>query len=269
MNLAKINEMTLLKKASFLAAGVLILAVIFFLIRGFIGTPEEEPVSRVHSKKGQTVIELTTDEQSLNDIKVEKPETILYQPIRKVRGWRVPLKELGFYISPPQLAKIPDTTSYAYIEIETNQSRLKEVPAKVSVSLGKGLSVEAEKVDADNHLLMGAKILYRFPEKEMPETPVEEVTLEIPEGPSVKASIVPESAMVWSEGKAWVYAAENDGVFIRREISILNSEPQESIKYQNSILILENKELENGIVVQGAQQLLSEESIAELDESAE
>lgn len=270
MSPLKKNEMTSLKKGAPIVLGIVILGIIFFSMRCGAGTGEGEKIaSRIHEEKGQTVIMLTKDELSLNDIKVEILKSILYQPIRKVRGWRIGGKELEFYIPPAQLAKMPDAASYVYIEVQTDQNVSKEIPEKLSVNLGNELSVEAERVDVNAELLTASKFLYRFPEKKMPGTPVEEVTLEIREEPSINASLVPESAVVWSDGKAWVYAVENSGGFVRREIKILKLESRDSQKCQNCILIQEDKPLGSGVVVQGAQQLLSEEVIADIGESAE
>ena len=270
MKLLKINKMIQPKNVAFVVLGIVILCVIFFSIRRGAGTGEgEKAASRIREGKGQTVIDLTKDELSLNGIKVEIPEVILYQSTRKVRGWRIGVKELEFYISPAQLAKMPDAGSYAYIEMQDDQNASKEIPKKLTVSFGKELSTEAERVDVNSHLLPASKFLYRFLEKNLSGTPVEEVTLEIPEGSSTNANLVPAGAIVWSEGNAWVYAVENNGGFVRREIKILKPESQDSPKCKNCILIEEDKQFESGIVVQGAQQLLSEEFIADIGESAE
>ncbi len=270
MKLLKINKMTQPKNVAFVVLGIVVFCVIFFSIRRGAGTGEgEKAVSRIREGKGLPVIDLTKDELSLNGIKVEIPEAILYQLARKVRGWRIGVKELEFYISPAQLAKMPDALSYVYIEMQTDQNASKEIPEKLVVNFGKDLSAEAERVDVKSHLLTASKFLFRFPKKKLSGTSVEEVTLEIPEGPQTNASLVPASAIVWSEGKAWVYAVENDGGFVRREIKILKLESQDSPKCQNCILIQEDKAFESGVVVQGAQQLLSEEFIAEIGESAE
>lgn len=270
MNSLQTNNMISLKKVALVILGIVILVMIYFSIRRSAGASEgERGISRIREGKGQPVITLTKDELLLNGFKVETPEAIMYQPFLKMRGWRIGDKELEFYISSAQLAKIPDAASYAYIEMQADQDISKEIPEKLSVNFGNQLSVEAERVDVNSELLTASKFLYRVPENKMPEKPVEEVIFEIPEGPSMSASLVSESAVVWSDGKAWVYSVEDSGGFIRREIKILKLNSQDFPKCQNCILVHEDEQLRSGIVVQGAQQLLSEEVIAEIGESAE
>ncbi|HEV2467891.1 MAG TPA: hypothetical protein VGS78_01750 [Candidatus Sulfotelmatobacter sp.] len=48
------------------------------------------------------------------------------------------------------------------------------------------------------------------------------LSVQVPVGRAMKGAIVPESAIVWWQGKAWVYVATSSRTFSRREISTAN-----------------------------------------------
>lgn len=75
----------------------------------------------------------------------------------------------------------------------------------------------------------------------------------VPVGPSLRGSVVPESAVVWWQGKAWVYQQTSDSAFTRREVPTDNPLPG-GYFVPGSAFVPKTK-----LVTVGAQSLLSEE----------
>jgi hypothetical protein len=79
----------------------------------------------------------------------------------------------------------------------------------------------------------------------------------VPVGPQVQGVVVPSAAVVWSQGKAWVYLQKDGTRFIRQEVS--TQAPVESGWFEKTRPSPGEK-----IVTQGAQLLLSEEFRAQI-----
>lgn len=79
----------------------------------------------------------------------------------------------------------------------------------------------------------------------------------LPVGPKVSGVIVPDSAVVWWQGKAWVYVQKDTGPFARREIP--TDRP-----VQNGWFIEKGFSAGDRLVTSGAQLLLSEEFRAQI-----
>lgn len=80
----------------------------------------------------------------------------------------------------------------------------------------------------------------------------------LPVGPQVSGVIIPDSAVVWWQGKAWVYVQKDTGRFARREIS--TDQP-----VQNGWFIEKSFSAGDWLVTSGAQLLLSEEFRAQIE----
>jgi hypothetical protein len=74
----------------------------------------------------------------------------------------------------------------------------------------------------------------------------------LPSGPTRDGVVVPSSAIVWWQGKAWCYAEESPGKFTRREV--VTSNPVSSGWFVTEGIIADSH-----VVTSGAQTLLSEE----------
>jgi hypothetical protein len=72
----------------------------------------------------------------------------------------------------------------------------------------------------------------------------------LPAGPEVSGVVIPDSAVVWRQGKAWVYLRTNADHFERREISTENPVPE-------GYFVRKGFQSGNQVVVRGAQVLLS------------
>lgn len=74
----------------------------------------------------------------------------------------------------------------------------------------------------------------------------------LPSGPAQDGLIVPSSAVVWWQGKAWCYVEESSGKFAREEVATSNP-------VSNGWFVTEGIPADARIVTSGAQTLLSEE----------
>lgn len=74
----------------------------------------------------------------------------------------------------------------------------------------------------------------------------------LPVGPQIRGVIVPRSAVVWWQGKAWVYVQKAEERFIRHEVSM-------DMPIENGWFVSEGLSAGDRLVVGGAQLLLSEE----------
>lgn len=75
---------------------------------------------------------------------------------------------------------------------------------------------------------------------------------ETPANSEIQAVVVPQSALVWWQGKAWIYAQKDDVRFVRREVP--TDQPVE-----NGFVVRGGLMPDATIVIGGAQMLLSEE----------
>ncbi len=71
-------------------------------------------------------------------------------------------------------------------------------------------------------------------------------------GERISGVIVPDSAVVWLQGKTWTYVQEGPDRFVRREISLKQ-------RTGEGWLVTKNYSVGDLVVVEGAQLLLSEE----------
>lgn len=79
----------------------------------------------------------------------------------------------------------------------------------------------------------------------------------LPVGSEVQGVIVPASAVVWWQGKAWVYVQKDADHFVRREIST-------EAPAKEGWSVAQGLSVGDELVVQGAQQMLSEEFRAQI-----
>jgi hypothetical protein len=118
---------------------------------------------------------------------------------------------------------------------------------------GSAIQLVSAAAHADPRLA-GRSFLYRtYPDPAL--LPGASVTVRLPTGRSIEAVRVPASALVWWQGRAWVFVRSRSGDFERREIGFDGATEEPALA----------ADLEAGteVVVQGAQVLLSEELRAE------
>jgi len=126
--------------------------------------------------------------------------------------------------------------------------------AAVMIQAGTGLFLEAHVVSpaprADPRI-QGASVLCIAPAT--PEMlPGMTVTARVPVGRGSPGVVIPPSAVVWWQGRAWVYVEIGQGTFVRREVATDNPVP-------GGWFVSTGLGPGDRVVVRGAQLLLSEE----------
>ena len=130
-----------------------------------------------------------------------------------------------------------------------------QAPEKLSLSSPSRRLIPATLVGAMpqvNPQIQGISFLYLVPSRAGIAVGMNLAAL-VPVGPSLRGSFIPENAVVWWQGKLWVYEQASDNTFTRREVPASNP-------LANGYFI-PGQAFPPGtkIVVAGAQTLLSEE----------
>lgn len=108
--------------------------------------------------------------------------------------------------------------------------------------------------------IQGPSYLYGAP-AESGLLPGMNVLVRLPSGKPLSGSIVPASAVVWWQGKPWIYLRKDARTFVRRDLAILQTTPDGGY-------VVSNIAPDTAVVVQGAQMLLSEALRSQAAESA-
>jgi hypothetical protein len=103
-----------------------------------------------------------------------------------------------------------------------------------------------------NPQIQGISFLYLVPRRPGMAVGMNLVVL-VPVGPLLRGSVVPQSAVVWWQGKAWAYQETSDNTFTRREVPTENP-LREGYFVRGTVFAPGTK-----LVTAGAQALLSEE----------
>jgi hypothetical protein len=134
---------------------------------------------------------------------------------------------------------------------------LAAAPAKARVETGGGATVEAHllgRAPRADPLMQGESLLF-----EAPATPSllpgARVAANLPLAAPRSGVLVPTSAVVWWHGKAWVYLEKTTGKFVRREVPT-------DVPLPGGWFATGGLAAGDGVVVEGAQTLLSEEGRA-------
>ncbi len=134
-------------------------------------------------------------------------------------------------------------------------THLPAVPQTARVQTANGTFVAARLVSPAPHTdprIQGASFFYIAPAPTTGLVPGMSVLAYLSVGPQVSGVVVPASAVVWWQGKAWVYVQQGPDRFVRREV------PTES-PVQDGWFVANGLAPEDRLVVSGAQLLLSEE----------
>ena len=138
--------------------------------------------------------------------------------------------------------------------------KLADAPQTITVSAPGGKSADATLFSAiprADPKLQGRSFLYLIPAKESALLPGVNFTALLPAGEPQPGALVPESAVVWFQGKAWIFLRRDKETFVRREIT--TDQPADAGWVQPRDF---GQDAE--CVVQGAQALLSEEFRAQI-----
>jgi hypothetical protein len=127
-------------------------------------------------------------------------------------------------------------------------------PKTISLDIPGGTRTEANRVSEFPRVdprIQGRSFLYRAHARPG-LTPGVTLLAHLSVGSALKGLIVPTPAVVWSEGKAWVYQQTGADRFIRRGVST-------DIPVERGFFVAKGFSPGDKVVVQGAQALLSEE----------
>lgn len=139
---------------------------------------------------------------------------------------------------------------------------LESAPATATVRGGGGAAVAARLISPaprTDPRIQGASFYYAAPDAPglLPGAGVEAF---LPAGPAVTGVTVPAAAVVWWQGRAWVYLEEAPGRFVRREVATDAPVP-------GGWFVTAGVTAGGRVVVRGAQMLLSEEGRAAIQGS--
>jgi hypothetical protein len=132
-------------------------------------------------------------------------------------------------------------------------------PEMVSAKLVKGPDIElrfVSKATATEPKLQGASYFY-ISSAETGLLPGLNVIVSWPRAQEPQAAVVPESAVIWLQGKAWVYVRTGPETFVRREVS-------PDLPGPDGGYIVSGLAADTQVAVRGAQMLLSEEFRAQV-----
>jgi hypothetical protein len=133
------------------------------------------------------------------------------------------------------------------------------VPETATAKLGEGADIELRFVSpatATEPKLQGASYFYTS-SAQSGLLPGLNVIVSLPRAQEPKGVIVPESAVIWLQGKAWVYVRTGPETFIRREVSPDLAGPDGGY-------VVSGLAPDTQVAVRGAQMLLSEEFRAQV-----
>jgi hypothetical protein len=133
-------------------------------------------------------------------------------------------------------------------------ARASQVPETVSIQIADGRFVSSRFVSRSPRTdprIQGMSFLYVTP-AQMALLPGMNVVAWVPIGSQVKGFYIPGSAIVWWQGKAWVYVQRDEKQFVRQKIST-------EIPANEGYFVVKGLRRGERMVVKGAQVLLSEE----------
>jgi hypothetical protein len=142
--------------------------------------------------------------------------------------------------------------------------QVSSAPQSVRVQIASGTALSATLVSPSPRTdprIQGMSYLYMAPAQTGFLSGMN-VQAYLPYGSPLKGVFIPGSAIVWWQGKAWVYVQRDSEQFIRREVSTKNPA-------KNGYFAPKGFKAGEKIVVKGAQMLLSEEFLPQVQSTGE
>lgn len=141
------------------------------------------------------------------------------------------------------------------VQVTLSGAYLSSLPQTIQLQSPGGGFVEAGLISLaprTDPRFQGQSLLYFVPAKKSGLVPGMSVSAHLPAGPEEHGYLVPETAVVWWQGKAWVYLEESKGHYVKQELPASGSVTEGWFV---------PKQFTKGkpVVVTGAQLLLSEE----------
>jgi hypothetical protein len=156
----------------------------------------------------------------------------------------------------PELERILDQRE-ALVQVTVPRSASFAVPKAISLRISDGSQTEASLISTFPRVdprIQGRSFLYRT--RSQPGlAPGTNLVAHLSVGASMKGVIMPASAVVWSEGKAWVYLESPKDRFTRRAVAT-------DVPVEAGFFVTQGFSQGDKVVSQGAQSLLSEELLS-------
>lgn len=134
-------------------------------------------------------------------------------------------------------------------------NKISPIPQNIRLQLADGNFAQAYLISASPRVdlrFQGRSYFYSAPAQKTGLAPGMNIPAYLPIGPQEQGIFIPSAAVVWWQGKAWIYVQEDKGRYVRTEISTTSS--------MTDGWFAANDELaEKPVVVTGAQLLLSAE----------
>jgi hypothetical protein len=141
---------------------------------------------------------------------------------------------------------------------------LSRAPQRISVENSEGKTVYARLVSPSPRTdprIQGLSFFYLV-DGSVSLFPGMNVVAAMPAGPPVRGVLIPPSAVVWSEDKAWVYVRRSEDQFVQTEVSA-------TYRVKGGYFVTRGFNPGDQVVVKGAQLLLSEQSRSQIQEGGD
>jgi hypothetical protein len=132
---------------------------------------------------------------------------------------------------------------------------LESLPDAVRIQTGESRSVEANlvtRLPRTDPRFQGVTLLYRAPRKSFDFLVGMNLPVLLPSGEPLAGVNIPASAVVWWQGKAWLYVEISPGQFTRRELPV-------DLPLEDGWFVIHGFSVGEAVVLRGAQLLLSQE----------
>jgi hypothetical protein len=153
----------------------------------------------------------------------------------------------------PPLDRVLDQDDYL-VQVTLPTAVGAVAPSTISIEIGESTRIEARLISPFPRVdprIQGPSLLYLTRERSG-LAPGVNLVARMPVGRSMRGVLIPQSAIVWWQGNAWVYRQNAPGRFVRRLV------PTDT-PLSNGFFVSAGFSTTDQIVVRGAQELLSEE----------
>ena len=166
-----------------------------------------------------------------------------------------PVLAQAMFNSSPAFERLVRQQEFLILVTLSADLKLASAPATARVQSASGSLAPAALLSPSPRAdprIQGISFFYTAPAAGAGLLPGMDVSVLLPVGAEVSGVVMPASAVVWWEGKAWTYVENNPGQFARREVA--TGQPVEQGWFVGSGFAAGDK-----VTVQGAELLLSEE----------
>lgn len=146
------------------------------------------------------------------------------------------------------------------VSLPAGEESLASLPDTAHIQTSGGASIEASlitRLPRTDPRFQGITLLYRVSRKSFDFVAGVNIPVFLPAGDSISGVNIPAMAVVWWQGKSWVYVETSSGQFIRREL-------RADLPSSDGWFVNQGFSAEEAIVLKGAQLLLSQELLGQI-----